>query len=71
MKRALSLILALVMALTLVACGNKDGGKDDSFVIGITTFSTSTVFSRNAREVLKKRSLPTAVPTSTTWPPIF
>lgn len=54
MKRALSLILALVMALTLVACGNKDGGKDDSFVIGITTFSTSTVFSRNAREVLKK-----------------
>lgn len=27
MKRALSLILALVMALTLVACGNKDGGK--------------------------------------------
>lgn len=27
MKRALSLILALVMALTLVACGNKNGGE--------------------------------------------
>lgn len=55
MKRALSLILALIMALSLVACGNapQEDSADDSFVIGITTFSTSTVFSRNAREVLK------------------
>ena len=55
MKRALSLILALIMALSLAACGNapQEDGNDDSFVIGITTFSTSTVFSRNAREVLK------------------
>ncbi len=56
MKRALSLILALIMALSLVACGNDAPVGDeaeDSFVIGITTFSTSTVFSRNAREVLK------------------
>lgn len=55
MKRAISLILALIMALSLVACGNtpQKDGDDDSFVIGITTFSTSTVFSRNAREVLK------------------
>lgn len=55
MKRAISLILALIMALSLVACGKtpQKGEGDDSFVIGITTFSTSTVFSRNAREVLK------------------
>jgi len=30
MKRTLSLILALVMALSLAACGTKDGGKTDS-----------------------------------------
>ena len=30
MKRTLSLILALVMALSLAACGTKDGGKADN-----------------------------------------
>lgn len=59
MKRLFSLLLAMVLTLSLVACGNNggsdEGGDDaDSFVIGITTFSTATVFSRNAREVLKK-----------------
>lgn len=52
MKRALSIILVLIMTLTLVSC-SKNAKKDDSFVVGITTFSTTTVFSRNAREVLK------------------
>lgn len=53
MKRALSLILALILALTLVACG-KGGNEESSYVVGVTTFSTSTVFSRNAREVIKE-----------------
>ena len=57
MKRVFALILALIMSLALAACGggpDKAGADKDGFVIGVTTFSTSTVFSRNAREVLKK-----------------
>lgn len=59
MKRLISLVLATIMLLSLSACGENPATADDNegeeqFVIGITTFSTTTVFSRNAREVLKK-----------------
>lgn len=60
MKRIITLMLMVVLVSGLAACaGKKDDSagnaseKGDKFVVGITTFSTSTVFSRNAREVLK------------------
>jgi ribose transport system substrate-binding protein len=59
MKRLLALVLATLMVFSIAACsqnansGNKTGGKQ--FTIAITTHSTATVFSRNAREVLKKK----------------
>ena len=57
MKRIISLALVIIMALSLVACAAGTtpaaGKADDKYVVGITTFSTATVFSRNAREVLK------------------
>lgn len=65
MKRLVVLLLAVLMLLSLFACAKPTAGptadpeastpiaKKDTFVVGITTFSTSTVFSRNAREVLK------------------
>lgn len=60
MKRMISMILVVVMMICLAACSSEDKGSDsaggsneEKFVVGVTTFSTSTVFSRNAREVLK------------------
>ena len=55
MKKICALILALVLILGLTACNNAQQTTDgeEKFVVGITTFSTATVFSRNAREVLK------------------
>ena len=44
MKKVVSLLLALIMALSLVACGEKKGETDDSTVpykIGIVTGSVS------------------------------
>lgn len=59
MKRLLALILATLMVFSLVACSSQQsGGKkpgEKKFVIAITSHSTATVFSRNAREVLKKK----------------
>ena len=65
MKRVLAFVLAAMMMIGMAACSNTPQNGDnstastnstasgESFVVGITTFSTSTVFSRNAREVLK------------------
>lgn len=54
MKKVLALLLAVIMLAAMFGCDSKGSGKGDKFKIGITTFSTATVFSRNAREVLKK-----------------
>ncbi|MGE5614328.1 MAG: sugar ABC transporter substrate-binding protein [Bacillota bacterium] len=59
MKRVLSLFMAIILVIGLAACGKTPQSKspdgDGKYVVGITTFSTATVFSRNAREVLKKK----------------
>jgi ABC-type sugar transport system substrate-binding protein len=86
MKKAIVMILAVLMLISLAACApqqetasqdKEDTSATDSdstdaadsdatdsdaadaeaepFVVGITTFSTATVFSRNAREVLKTK----------------
>lgn len=62
MKRLLALILATLMLFSLAACAQKteptpgsNNPGEKEFVIALTTHSTATVFSRNAREVLKKK----------------
>lgn len=55
MKRILILFVVAIMAISLVACDSGGGRGDKKFTVGITTFSTATVFSRNAREVLKTK----------------
>jgi ribose transport system substrate-binding protein len=57
MKRVLTVALAIIMVFSMFACTAKTPAAEegDQFVVGITTFSTSTVFSRNAREVLKTK----------------
>lgn len=57
MKRAITLALVVLMAFSTLACTAKApaAAEKDQFVVGITTFSTATVFSRNAREVLKTK----------------
>lgn len=54
MKKVLALLLAVITLAAMFGCDSNGSGKGDKFKIGITTFSTATVFSRNAREVLKK-----------------
>lgn len=51
MKKVLSVLFILVVAFALFAEGRTESNK---FVVGITTYSTETVFSRNARECLKE-----------------
>ena len=41
MKKAVSMLLALVMVLSCVACGKKPEEKDDTYHIGIVTGSVS------------------------------
>lgn len=54
MKKFVTALLILMLAGTSIfAAGQRE--QHDGFVIGITTFSTATVFSRNAREVLKEQ----------------
>ena len=62
MKRVITFALAALLVLSMVACApdtDVSNGTEDAekaqFVVGITTFSTATVFSRNAREVLKEK----------------
>lgn len=57
MKRAITLVLVVLLAFSTFACTAKTpaAAEKGEFVVGITTFSTATVFSRNAREVLKTK----------------
>lgn len=59
MKRLITLTLVLIMVLSVSASATTPSSSgtegQEAFVVGITTFSTTTVFSRNAREVLKER----------------
>lgn len=54
-KRIILLLLTIVFLFEMSACANDNNAatEEGSFVIGITSFSIETVFSRNAREVLK------------------
>lgn len=58
MKRLLILVLVSILVLGLspaATFASAASTETKAFVVGITTFSTTTVFSRNAREVLKDR----------------
>ncbi len=55
MKRFLSLVLVAAMIIVFPSCSATSKKDDGKFTVGITTFSTTTVFSRNAREVLKNK----------------
>lgn len=55
MKKVLAIILVLGIVMTFAfAEGQKESKEEKQFLVGITTFSTQTVFSRNARECVKQ-----------------
>lgn len=58
-RRIVVLALTVLMLLDLSACAQQQESTattdEDAFVVGITSFSIETVFSRNAREVLKEK----------------
>ena len=43
MKKFISLLLALVMALSLVACGSKDNDKKDDQAVELTVFAAASL----------------------------
>lgn len=59
MKRLTALLIVLVMVISLTACQSDNGaeGNDDKegFVVGVTSYGTATIFSRNARDVVHKK----------------
>ena len=65
MKRALSLALAFVLALTLTACGKKDTGTDSDSNVptdALTLLNTATRMTKSSPPQAATMSIPWTVP---------